>query len=48
MVRVDNELWSAVSDLEIREGSRVVVVERQGLYVKVKPISEGNSAADEA
>ncbi|ADL19318.1 hypothetical protein ASAC_0912 [Acidilobus saccharovorans 345-15] len=48
VVRVDNELWSAISDLEIKEGSRVIVVERQGLYVKVKPVSDKNIATDKA
>lgn len=48
VVKVDNELWSAVGDLEISEGTRVVIVETQGLYVKVKPISEEGVAADKA
>lgn len=35
VVKVGNELWSAVSDEEIPEGTTVTVVGRDGLYLRV-------------
>ncbi|MFP3080336.1 MAG: NfeD family protein [Acidilobus sp.] len=40
VVRVGNELWSAVSNVEIGEGAEVLIVGREGLYVRVVPAAD--------
>lgn len=40
VVKVGYELWSAVSDVEIPEGTPVEVVEREGIYVRVRPANK--------
>ncbi|MGC9210032.1 MAG: NfeD family protein [Acidilobus sp.] len=36
VVKVRGEMWSATADEEIKEGEKVIVTARQGLYLKVK------------
>lgn len=39
-VEIGNSIWSATADMEIEKGTHVVVVEGEGVHVKVKPIKE--------
>lgn len=39
-VEINNTMWSATADREIEKGTHVVVVESEGVHVKVKPIEE--------
>lgn len=39
-VKVYGELWSAISDMDIEKGTRVVVTEVDGVKLKVEPAKE--------
>jgi len=37
---VEGEIWKAVADEYIPKGTKVIVIEKQGFVLKVKPLKE--------